>query len=736
MEYLSFHPVAVGVRHRTHTMSSLRSKLDRRRNIADKPSYHTAESDEEVADYNDDDDDDENDNNGDSGPENDKNGEGQPEEQEQSDSEIILEDDPEDLIVDEEGHGDSSDNDSPKKVNKEANKRPSQQRKPPPKKKAPDVREELEDDEPSSSEEEVNEDPKDDEDYHESSGDDDDDDDNDVDDDLDDEDFGTTARNRRKAPAKKKKKAPARSRAAAASKKKKTTLARSSNRKRSRVRYSSSEDEPEVDDDDDDDDDSGDFGAPSRRRGRNTAVRRASPRNRRGTARKVYKDTGSSDEDGIGDDSDDSDASGGRRKRTPSRASAAKATAKIAQINYKEVQLDSEEDDEPPVETRKSRKKNSDEEEFEDDNEQEVEDDELDGVAHSDESVTKADKRAVGNADNSDFAEDDVSDDDGGGGKPRALQNRLVRGAKRAAAKQRPEQYYSDSDENDDADEISPTKAGRRGKEKRSRSKSKNAPPKLPHCPSKVDEITNDPLPERHVCFISPDGQSRQCFALETLHKIANMTSHPQYRINLSGEQQRTFLQPPHFRSAMSDDLIDQVASRFGRQALDLDGDFYKRETGPAKVPSADAEEDLYQVTFEGALADEDVFLETWRDYQLRTMGSQDIYVCPLCYTVAHHRLTSTNRKNEIIPPSEFDYDPMTVLGYPDEEDFEIASAFCFKRITEVKQHLKEDHSVDPSVVGDSGLWQKFKVSLANHGSLVMLRYFYSYYCLIWPFMR
>ncbi|ACI65284.1 predicted protein [Phaeodactylum tricornutum CCAP 1055/1] len=101
------------------------------------------------------------------------------------------------------------------------------------------------------------------------------------------------------------------------------------------------------------------------------------------------------------------------------------------------------------------------------------------------------------------------------------------------------------------------------------------SPPKLPNCTSRRDTITDEPLPEKHVCFFSPDMESRQCFCLATLRKIALSASRPKYRTDQTGTERQTFLQPPHFRTAMSDDLLDQIASRFGREALDLYGSFY-----------------------------------------------------------------------------------------------------------------------------------------------------------------
>lgn len=36
-------------------------------------------------------------------------------------------------------------------------------------------------------------------------------------------------------------------------------------------------------------------------------------------------------------------------------------------------------------------------------------------------------------------------------------------------------------------------------------------------CQSKDDAITNEPLEDIHVCWITPDGESRQCYNLDTL---------------------------------------------------------------------------------------------------------------------------------------------------------------------------------------------------------------------------
>ena len=243
----------------------------------------------------------------------------------------------------------------------------------------------------------------------------------------------------------------------------------------------------------------------------------------------------------------------------------------------------------------------------------------------------------------------------------------------------RPTLYDSSSDEGDLSD-SSPMKSN----------KLSISPPKI-CCPSTNDIITDDALDETHVCFVSPDGSSRQCFNLSTLRKIA-LTNHPQYRENLAGKQVRTFLQPPHFRTALSDDLLDQVASRFGRDALDIDGAYY-REPEQDFMPAATQQDAIFQ--------------ELVDQYVQKVMGSQDVYVCPLCYTVAHHRMIS---KKPSKYSTEFRYDPLTILGSLDDNEFQSAGGFCFARVADCKMHLKTEHHVDVSFVEGNDLYKRFQV--------------------------
>ena len=99
-------------------------------------------------------------------------------------------------------------------------------------------------------------------------------------------------------------------------------------------------------------------------------------------------------------------------------------------------------------------------------------------------------------------------------------------------------------------------------------------------------------------------------------------------------DRKPTFLQPPHFRAPASDDIIDQIASRFGRAALDLGGDFYNR----GKRNRSDYDAFLDDV-FANLYDDDDAFQDCLSEYYRKLMGSQDICCCPLCYIESHQRL-------------------------------------------------------------------------------------------------
>lgn len=578
-------------------------------------------------------------------------------------------------------------------------------------------------DDPSSEDSEPEPEQKDDEDYHEPSGESDndgDDDDGSFDED-DDEDYGQTSKKRKTAPSHKKKGRPPSNKKA---KKAPAKESRSSARARKPTRYASDDDTDENEDEDEEEYDekpAARLQSSSRRRDSSSSEgRRASPRSRKKTITS-YKVVGSSEEEEDNDSEHDDSYSHPPVRRA--RQASAKALANIHQLRYRQDREaeDDEDDDDVCIASlsakkssraRKRKKIDSDDEDFQviDEDQEKEEDDELDDDADFSGEDAPNQNKTVGNVEDADFYEDEQSDNESVKTPERHTPRKT---ASVAASDNRPHQ-----DNSDDEVEIEPTptkaKLTQEERTKYRKNKGKSTPPRMPNCPSIHDEITADQLPRIHVCCIAPDGQSRQCFALETLHKIATMSAHPAYRKDhLDDKHHQTFLQPPAFRTPMSEDLCDQIAARFGRQALDLNGHFYRRDktASATKISSSDEEEDEedngYLINFTSAHTDTDGFMESWKEYQLRNMGSQDIYPCPLCYTVAHHRLKSS--KKEIHVPHDFSYDPMTVLGSPDNEDFDIAAAFCFKKISQVKQHLRDDHGCKTAKI-DSEVFMRYKV--------------------------
>lgn len=247
-------------------------------------------------------------------------------------------------------------------------------------------------------------------------------------------------------------------------------------------------------------------------------------------------------------------------------------------------------------------------------------------------------------------------------------------------------------------------------------------------CQSMRDVVTDDDLPTRHVCFFPPDQKNPQCFALETLRKIALTAAHPSYRTDRNGQQIQTFLQPPHFRTALSDNLLDQIASRFGRDALDLHGSYYgRKDENNGAIPSNWSAAAAAAATHpQGSKSD--TFIEQLERYIRNRMGHQDVYCCPLCYIATHCQLVSipkdandhsseeenddhSNTQGLERYSTEFTQDPMTVLGYLDNDAFRIASTFCFTKVAALKEHLRKDHNVDTKKVQGNELYARFKVS-------------------------
>ena len=253
-----------------------------------------------------------------------------------------------------------------------------------------------------------------------------------------------------------------------------------------------------------------------------------------------------------------------------------------------------------------------------------------------------------------------------------------------------------------------------------------------PKCPSTEDAVTLEPLTRVHVCYIAPDGKSRVCFNLETLRQIALKSSQLALRVDIDATR-KNFLQPPAFRTPMSDDLVDQIASKFGRGALDLEGPYYTNREAKYDRKYGGEDDDYSfdsDIGMENIYDTFEIFHERVKNYFRNGMGSQDLYVCPICYGKIHRSLgtkpaaacnkdtddssddddTAAAIEEYDAAPSDSVYDPITVLGYLDNDEMAIASQFCFKRLADVKQHLRQDHNVDIRGIQGNELYKRFRV--------------------------
>ena len=377
--------------------------------------------------------------------------------------------------------------------------------------------------------------------------------------------------------------------------------------------------------------------------------------------------------------------------RSP-RASATKAARKMADY-LKDGEGEGEDEDEELLKTR-SPKTAEDDDAFEIDDDSDSSDSDLDdedGCSHAETG------RLVGNVDaDASFLDPDDSDDD----DPERRSSRTPpsstqkRGSRKATAPDSEQWEVESSDGQSDGEgDLNPSPA--------------LESPHMPFCQSTTDAITMEPLPKKHVCFYMPDGKTKQCFALETLHKIA--LSEPV----MYADEKATFKQPPHFRTSMSADIEDQIASRFGRAAVDVRGPFYN----PGKL------EFDYTVNSEDLDLDE-AFAERVNKYVNNCMGSRDVYCCPICYIEAHRRLENNEIEDSRDDDSsddetenlnlEFVADPMTVVGCVDGDEFKLASAFCFGKIVQVKEHLRTDHAVLTSTLDGNDLFKRFQIRAAD----------------------
>eukprot|EP00573_Skeletonema_grethae_P002834 CAMPEP_0201689048 /NCGR_PEP_ID=MMETSP0578-20130828/2712_1 /ASSEMBLY_ACC=CAM_ASM_000663 /TAXON_ID=267565 /ORGANISM="Skeletonema grethea, Strain CCMP 1804" /LENGTH=592 /DNA_ID=CAMNT_0048173565 /DNA_START=200 /DNA_END=1975 /DNA_ORIENTATION=- len=202
-------------------------------------------------------------------------------------------------------------------------------------------------------------------------------------------------------------------------------------------------------------------------------------------------------------------------------------------------------------------------------------------------------------------------------------------------------------------------------------------------CSSTIDALTKKrlPYPSRspHVCFTNSDGD-RYCYALDTLYRMA-LENH------VAG-QKLTFLQPPNFYEPMSEDLEDQIACRFGRQAL--------------KIENSKNYHRYYERFVLG-------------------LGRHDLYCCPICYNEASQSRGSSWIEDDDDDDEEensdeeyeedccfaFEDDPMTILR---KMGSSVASSFCFLKVKDVRMHMKDAHSIDLGELKGNGLFKRFMI--------------------------
>ncbi len=264
------------------------------------------------------------------------------------------------------------------------------------------------------------------------------------------------------------------------------------------------------------------------------------------------------------------------------------------------------------------------------------------------------------------------------------------------------------------------------------------------NCPSKTDNITMATLPRDrpHVCYIAPDGITRHCFALDTLYRIAisardngNDGASSALRRDSSPSGALQFLQPPHFRVPMEDDLLDQIASRFGRSSLVIEhSSMYKKMKGSAyhyddELDDFDEDGEYigHNARPSGGRA---TFRERFERYMQSLMGSADVYCCPLCFIEADRRRgivddellgdddddddASDDRDGGGGDRFSFMDDPLTILGSLDQEEFLVASSFCFRYLSDVKAHMSVVHGVSLKDIAGNDLFKRFQIRASD----------------------
>mmetsp|Transcript_9073 Transcript_9073/g.13405 ORF Transcript_9073/g.13405 Transcript_9073/m.13405 type:complete len:522 (+) Transcript_9073:2-1567(+) len=175
----------------------------------------------------------------------------------------------------------------------------------------------------------------------------------------------------------------------------------------------------------------------------------------------------------------------------------------------------------------------------------------------------------------------------------------------------------------------------------------------------------------------------------------------------------------------MDEELVDQIRDKFGANIAHVFDDSsnvskFQRE---AEANFDDAE-----------------FQEAFHRYMYNCLGSRDVYCCPICYVQAvkkgyfvqhddNHSSESSQssssqedengeEEQEEASPGWLDHvvseidrsDPMETLNCLDRGALQIASTICFRKLVDVKNHLKTVHMVDLSNLDGNHLFDRFRI--------------------------
>ncbi|CAD2220147.1 hypothetical protein ADEAN_000766200 [Angomonas deanei] len=203
----------------------------------------------------------------------------------------------------------------------------------------------------------------------------------------------------------------------------------------------------------------------------------------------------------------------------------------------------------------------------------------------------------------------------------------------------------------------------------------------------RIDAVTAEPLGEKFIEVISPDGTLKLFYNTSTLIRIA---------LHKNG-----FMQPPHFREPMNPSMIKKIEQIEGK-AFSFHEDIHRH----------DGEEDG------AAIVHRHVFFDQIMD-EFYLLNPAELFVCPVCYAhyVEHYYIPAHAAGGE--PVEYIDdgatpvVDPLQVLNHmlrhplhPQEEAVDVDEEgeethpdsvlplIVFRSAAKLKKHLKLHHDV------------------------------------------